>query len=150
MKKAANAAKVAMKEYEKVAAKKTGDAKAAKQKGDAKAAKKPAGATKKEATTKAVTSQVAMKKTVDAKKDARMLVVWRCKVGEESEFHGATWCDYLPTYQIAIETWWQAGGSQRLALDGGYFIERATDKQRAVQVGGFGTRRLVRRLSEGA
>ena len=101
---------------------------------------------KREGTQKAPTGKVVMKKPAgDPEEDART-VVWQCKIGEASEFHGETWCDYLPKYQTAMEEWWRAGGSDRLALEGGYFVELLKDQQCIIQVGAFGARRLVRRM----
>ena len=52
-------------------------------------------------------------------------------------------------YQVAIEQWWKAlstGSVHRLEFDGGYLIEWVTEQECAWQVGGFGTRRVLRRV----
>ena len=110
-----------------------------------KSAAKIATATKKTAMKKVATKQAATK---GAAKKVERAPVWQCLLDGATEQRGAMWCDYLPMYQDKIEEWWKAVSTgsvgQRLELDGGYRIEWVTDC--AVQVGSFGTRRVLRRV----
>ena len=112
-------------------------------------------ATKKTAVKKTAMKKTAMKKvatkqaaTKGAAKKVERAPLWQCLLDGATEKRGAMWCDYLPMYQDKIEEWWKAVSTgsvgQRLELDGGYRIEWVTDC--AVQVGSFGTRRVLRRV----
>ena len=94
---------------------------------------------------KVATKQAATK---GAAKKVERAPVWQCLLDGSTEERGAIWCDYLPMYQDMIEEWWKAVSTgsvgQPLELDGGYRIEWVAPC--AVQVGGFGTRRVLRRV----
>ena len=129
----------------KVSTKKAVPKKVATKQATKKSAAKTATATKKTAMKKVATKQAATK---GAAKKVERAPVWQCLLDGATEERGAIWCDYLPMYQDKIEEWWKAVSTgsvgQRLELDGGYRIEWVTDC--AVQVGSFGTRRVLRRV----